>query len=112
MLFTLNAPGKDSHDQSVQRSMIDAANAVHLTRSALTRSLHNLEEILGLALFERKKNGMQPTDFCLNMLAQSEKVLLAIKDMQRDAELECNIEQGKFNLAANTAGVFLEVPQY
>jgi len=75
-------------------SLQDAANAVHLTRSALTRSLHNLEEILGLALFERKKNGMQPTDFCLNMLAQSEKVLLAIKDMQRDAELECNIEQG------------------
>ncbi len=75
-------------------SLQDAANAVHLTRSALTRSLHNLEEILGLALFERKKNGMQPTDFCLEMLAQSEKVLLAIKDMQRDAHMARNLEKG------------------
>ncbi|MEH6344785.1 MAG: LysR family transcriptional regulator [Bermanella sp.] len=75
-------------------SLQDAAKAIHLTRSALTRSLHNLEEILGLALFERKTNGMQPTDFCLNVLAQSEKVLLAVKDIQRDADMECNIEQG------------------
>jgi len=75
-------------------SLQDAANAVHLTRSALTRSLHNLEEILGLSLFERKKNGMHPTDFCLEMLAQSEKVLLAVKDMQRDAHMARNLEQG------------------
>ena len=75
-------------------SLQDAANAIYLTRSALTRSLHNLEEILGLALFERKKNGMQPTDFCLHVLAQSEKVLLAVKDIQRDADMACNIEQG------------------
>jgi DNA-binding transcriptional LysR family regulator len=75
-----------------------AANAVHLTHSALTRSLQNLEEVLGVSLFERHKSGMQATPFCLKILSQSEQVLLAVKDIQRDAELEKNIEQGSLHI--------------
>ena len=75
-----------------------AASAVHLTHSALTRSLQNLEEVLGVTLFERHKSGMQPTAFCLKILMQSEQVLLAVKDIQRDADLEKNIEQGSLHV--------------
>ncbi len=75
-----------------------AAKSVHLTHSALTRSLHNLEEALGLALFERHKNGMEPTEFCANILAQSEQVLLAVKDIERDADLARNIEEGHLHI--------------
>jgi len=75
-----------------------AAKSVHLTHSALTRSLHNLEEALGLALFERHKNGMEPTEFCANILAQSEQVLLAVKDIERDAGLARNIEEGHLHI--------------
>ena len=75
-----------------------AAKSVHLTHSALARSLHNLEEALGLSLFERHKTGMEPTEFCANILAQSEQVLLAVKDIERDADLARNIEEGHLHI--------------
>ena len=75
-----------------------AAKAVHLTHSALTRSLHNLEEALGIALFERHKTGMEPTEFCKKILLQSEQVLLAVKDIERDADLARNIEEGHLHI--------------
>ncbi len=75
-----------------------AATAVHLTHSALTRSVQNLEEILGMSLFVRHKTGMEPTEFCHQILAQSEQVLLAVKDIQRDADMARNIEQGSLHI--------------
>jgi len=75
-----------------------AAKAVHLTHSALTRSLHNLEEALGISLFERHKTGMEPTEFCSKILLQSEQVLLAVKDIERDADLARNIEEGHLHI--------------
>jgi len=75
-----------------------AAASVHLTHSALTRSVQNLEEILGMTLFVRHKSGMEPTEFCKQILTQSEQVLLAVKDIQRDADMARNIEQGSLHI--------------
>jgi len=86
-----------------------AAKAVHLTHSALTRSLHNLEEALGITLFERHKTGMEPTEFCKKILIQSEQVLLAVKDIERDANLARNIEDGRLHILVGpgTKGIVL-----
>ncbi|MEH6345608.1 MAG: LysR family transcriptional regulator [Bermanella sp.] len=75
-----------------------AASAVHLTHSALTRSLKNLEEILGIELFVRHKNGMDPTEFCSQIIAQSEQVLLTVKEIQREADMARNIEEGSLHI--------------
>jgi len=75
-----------------------AAQAIHLTHSALARSLQNLEEALGISLFERHKQGMRPTDFCLRIVDQGEQVLMAVKDIQREAELERDLLQGHLHI--------------
>jgi len=84
-----------------------AASAVHLTHSALTRSLKNLEDILGMSLFVRHKNGMDPTEFCSQIITQSEQVLLTVKEIQREADMARNIEQGSLHIlvAPGTKGL-------
>ena len=39
-----------------------AADAVHLSQPAATQALARIEDILGVALFERQPKGMVPTD--------------------------------------------------
>ena len=44
------------------RNFARAAEALHLSQPALTRSIQNLEEKMGLELFERRPKGVDPTD--------------------------------------------------
>jgi DNA-binding transcriptional LysR family regulator len=66
------------HLQAVQRhgSVHRAADVLHITQSALTRSLATLEEGLGVRLFDRSTSGMQPTEFCLRIQERCEQLLL------------------------------------
>ncbi|MGW3950204.1 LysR substrate-binding domain-containing protein [Streptomyces sp. NPDC004752] len=46
-----------------QRSVVGAAAELHITQPVVTRGLHELEEILGVQLFERGPRGITPTVF-------------------------------------------------
>jgi len=80
-----------------------AADALHLTQSAITRSLNTLEESLGIRLFERAKTGMTPTDFCLKIASDCSQVLLDIDDIEREASLYRQVESGELNIAVGRA---------
>jgi DNA-binding transcriptional LysR family regulator len=45
------------------RGISAAAEAVHISQPALTKSIRQLEATLGVALFERHPNGVVPTPF-------------------------------------------------
>ena len=45
------------------RSLRKVADAMHLSQPAATKMLHEIEEMLGVSLFERLPKGMQPTVF-------------------------------------------------
>jgi DNA-binding transcriptional LysR family regulator len=45
------------------RSISAAAEAVHISQPALTKSIRQLETTLGVSLFERRPNGVVPTPF-------------------------------------------------
>lgn len=64
-----------------------ASEAVSLTQPALTRSIINLEAMLGVKLFDRSKSGMIPTDFALHVAARCEALTLGFGDLEREAEL-------------------------
>ncbi|WP_246868657.1 LysR family transcriptional regulator [Saccharopolyspora sp. ASAGF58] len=46
-----------------QSSVVGAAAELHITQPVVTRSLHELEDILGVQLFERGPRGITPTVF-------------------------------------------------
>ncbi|MBN7797815.1 LysR family transcriptional regulator [Parahaliea mediterranea] len=80
-----------------------AAESLHLTQSALTRSLNSLEETLGVQLFNRSKRGMTPTAFCLSIAERCQNVLLDIEDIKREANLYRNLQKGELNIAFGRA---------
>ena len=43
--------------------MVRAAEHLHITQPVISRSLQELEEILGVTLFERRPRGLTPTVF-------------------------------------------------
>ncbi|WP_105104126.1 LysR family transcriptional regulator [Microbulbifer pacificus] len=84
-------------------TILRAAEALHLTHPALTRSMNNLEEILGVQLFERSKSGMSPTPFCLQLARRCDQVLLDIDDIQREADLYRNVQSGTLHIGVGRA---------
>jgi len=84
-------------------TVLGAAEALHLTHPALTRSLNNLEEALGIQLFDRARTGMTPTVFCRQIAQRCEQLLLDVDDIQREAEIYRNIESGELHIAVGRA---------
>ncbi|WP_281645713.1 LysR family transcriptional regulator [Parendozoicomonas sp. Alg238-R29] len=85
------------HMQAIVRygSLHSASDALHLTHSALTRSLRNLEDGLGVRLFDRTKSGMIATEFCESILSTSEKILQDVQELEREAHIYQNLDEGE-----------------
>lgn len=80
-----------------------AAEALHITQPALTRSLGNLEEALGVRLFDRSKSGMQATEFYLRIRARCSQLLLEAEELEREAGLYRNLEAGQLSIGIGRA---------
>jgi|GEM_PF-987535 len=80
-----------------------AAESLHLTHTAVTRSLNKLEEGLGVALFERSKAGMTPTAFCLQITGSCQQVLVDIGEIKREADIYRNLSGGLLRIAVGKA---------
>lgn len=65
---------------SEECSMVAASKKLHLTQSALTRSIQNLESELGVKIFERKPSGVDLT-------AEGQMVVTRAKDILEKADL-------------------------
>lgn len=60
---------------SETRSVTRAAEILHLVQPAVTRQIRLLEQELGVTLFERNRNGMQPTEAGETMVIHARRVL-------------------------------------
>ncbi|WP_279252451.1 LysR family transcriptional regulator [Candidatus Seongchinamella marina] len=81
-----------------QGNMHKAAEVLHITQPALTRSLSTLERLLNVRLFDRHSGGMRPTIFCLEIIEKCQQVLLDVEDIQRAARIYQNIEAGELHI--------------
>jgi LysR family pca operon transcriptional activator len=61
---------------ATHRSLLKGARAIGISQPALTKSLQELEEILGVRLFERHARGVTPTRFS-DAVAQAARRILA-----------------------------------
>jgi DNA-binding transcriptional LysR family regulator len=60
------------------RSISKAASALFVTQPAATKTLRELEEVLGAALFERTPRGVTPTAVCEALLRHAAAILNAV----------------------------------
>ena len=63
-------------------SIVAAAAALHLTQSAVTRRIQNLEDTLGVSLLDRQTRPMQPTLAGRETYAFARPVLSSVSDLR------------------------------
>jgi DNA-binding transcriptional LysR family regulator len=68
-------------------SLSKAAEALGSSHPTLFRRIRDIEERLGAALFERSRQGYQPTVAAAELLALAEEFDQRLRDMERDAGL-------------------------
>ena len=71
-----------------------AAEALHLSQSALTKSVQRLEDTLGAPLFERSGRRLERTPLGRRVRARAATSLRAADDVQREVELHSGGELG------------------
>jgi DNA-binding transcriptional LysR family regulator len=89
-----------AHALGQTRSFRVAAQQLHLSQPALTRSIQALEDTLGVVLFDRRSDGVEPTAFGELLLERARAVLLAQDDLLRDLRLMAGLDQGTLRVAA------------
>lgn len=68
------------------RNVTRAADELGITQPALSRSVREIERILGLRCFDRLPQGAVPTPACLAVLERARAVLGAFEELEREAQ--------------------------
>lgn len=75
-----------------------AAELAHITQSALSRSIHALEEELGMRLFERGKAGVSLTAAGRTLIQRAQPLLGSARDLTHDMGLFQRAELGSLSV--------------
>lgn len=63
-----------------------AAQELGITQPALSRSIHEVERILGLLCFDRMPQGVVPTSACRALLERANDVIAGFEQLEREAQ--------------------------
>lgn len=84
------------------RSYAKAATALGLSQPALSRSVLELERRLGLTLFRRGRDGVDPTDAGRVLLLKAESLLLDATSLHRQLRELRGLDVGRLRVGAGT----------
>ncbi|MDH2292051.1 LysR family transcriptional regulator [Cobetia sp. 10Alg 146] len=87
-------------------SLVEAAERIHLTQSALSHQLKDLEERLGTPLFIRKTRPVEFTRAGQRLLSLAEQVLPQFRMAERDIARMAGSEQGRLHMAIECHSCF------
>ncbi|MCS7462333.1 LysR family transcriptional regulator [Paenibacillus doosanensis] len=80
-------------------SLTGAANNLHVTLSAVSQSISNLEAELGVALFTRSRLGAAPTAEGEVIIGKALEVLGKLQELKEEAVSYSNVQRGELRLA-------------
>ncbi len=78
----------------VHGSLLKASAALGLGQPALSRSLHELEEIVGTALFERHARGVRPTAAGVVVIRLARRILAELGRAEDDLDAAIGLTGG------------------
>ena len=91
------------------RNFARAAEALHLTQPALSRSIAGLESVLGEKLFHRTRQGVEPTAFGELLLSRGRSLLDDATDLEREFKRMRGLEVGEVRVGAGAYPAELSV---
>ena len=77
-----------------------AAESLHISQPALSRSISNLERTLGVQLFDRTHGGVVPTAFGRLILERGREIVSKETELQREIQMMQGIEIGELAIGA------------
>lgn len=86
------------------RNFQRAAEALHISQSALSRSIQTLEQSLGAQLFDRGKKDVEPTELGRLLLEHAAHVEGAARDLQREFAMAQGLESGELIVGTGPYG--------
>ncbi|MCV7064525.1 LysR family transcriptional regulator [Mycolicibacterium farcinogenes] len=87
-----------------QGSVVGAAAELHVTQPVATRGLHDIEEILGVSLYERGPRGITPTIFGQAFTEHARVVLAQLNQAGRHVLELAEAERGTVVVGTHLAG--------
>lgn len=96
---------------SRQGSVVGAAAELHLTQPAATRSLHELEDILGVPLYERGPRGVTATVFGAAFTEHARAVLAQLAQAGRHVVELADADRGTVIVGTHLAGSNVLLPR-
>jgi DNA-binding transcriptional LysR family regulator len=91
------------------RNFARAAKALHLTQSALTRSIQALEADLGERLFDRGTKSVELTHFGELFVQHAREVDLSMRDLLRAFDLSRGLDRGELRIGVGPFGAAMLV---
>ena len=80
---------------ALHRSFSRAADALGIAQPSLSRGIKELEERIGLPLFQRSRSGHEPTDFGRVFLQHAANMLAQADDLEREVALAKGLGTGE-----------------
>ena len=96
---------------SAQGSVVGAAAALHVTQPVVTRSLQDLERILGVTLYERGPRGIHPTEFGDAFTQYARSALAEMNQASRHLAEIADATRGRVVIGTHLAGSNLLLPR-
>ncbi|MFF2876462.1 LysR family transcriptional regulator [Gottfriedia sp. NPDC057991] len=87
------------------KSITTASNNLHVTQSAISQSISNLETELGIKLFTRSRNGAVPTPEGKNIILKMLDVISSLEEIKEEANNQNGITVGELRIAAIPIGM-------
>ena len=81
-----------------------AAEALHLTQPALSRSIQALEAQVGGPLFERQRGGIEPTELGRLLLRHAQVFEASSQDLEHEIRLARGLELGELRIGVGPFG--------
>jgi DNA-binding transcriptional LysR family regulator len=86
------------------RNYLRAAETLHISQSALSRSIQTLEATLGVTLFDRSNRRVEPTEFGHLLIERARALDLNMRDLDRDLAMARGLETGELRIGAGPYG--------
>ena len=93
------------HTVAAQGSILGAADALHVTTSAVSQQLAKLEREVGRPLLERQGRGVTLTDTGRRLVAHAEQVLSMLERAEAELEATRDVVGGRLHIAAFATSV-------
>ncbi|UIP57558.1 LysR substrate-binding domain-containing protein [Agromyces marinus] len=92
-------------------TLVRAAESLHITQPVVTRALREVEDLLGVQLFERMPRGVTPTEYGRAFIERARSVLAELRAADEEVRLLQTGRLGTVTVGTHLAGSNLLLPR-